>query len=368
MAHGKDLLTGEIGQWEGGGTMLLLNPRMDAQWRDRILNAEFPDLPEHVWLATSGTGGTLKLVALSRAALEASARAVNSHLCVGPGDAWIDPLPLFHVGGLGIVVRSSVSGVPWQHFGRWDAQEFARAAAASGATLSSLVPAQVHDLVRLRIAAPAALRAVIVGGAALDKSLRARAAELGWLLLPSYGLTELCSQVATALPGSADFGLLPLLPHVEARIANDGLLELRGKSLLTGWMIFGSDGTARWEDPKIDGWYRTSDRAELRDRAVRILGRFDDLLKIRGELVDVASLERALQARVPSGVVCVRAEPHTRNGFVLRVIAENSEAAREANAAIDVFPPFARPEAVGVGEIPRTALGKIVRKQRKLVS
>lgn len=363
MPRGKDLLTEDVGQWKSGRSLLLLNPRMDAHWRRLVLNAEFPDLPDHVWLATSGTGGALKLVALSHTALEASARAVNSHLGVGHGDVWINPIPLFHVGGLGIVVRSHLSGVPWQQCGAWDAVNFARMAESCGATLASLVPAQVHDLVRLHVAAPAALRAVIVGGAALDESLCARARALGWPLLASYGLTEACSQVATASPGSAGFEWLPLLPHVEARVDNDGLLTLRSDSLLTGWMIFDGEGAARWEDSKVSGWYRTSDRAELRGRLLRVLGRSDDLLKIRGELVDVASLERALQARVMSGFVCLRSEPDPRNGFVLRVIAENADAADEASAAaVDVFPPFARPESVEVGKIPRTASGKIARK------
>ena len=365
MPRGKDLLTEDLGRWDDGGSLMLLNPRMAGGWRRRILEAEFPDLPAHVWLATSGTGGDLKLVALSRAALEASARVVNSHLAAGPGDVWINPLPLFHVGGLGIVMRSRLSDAPWHHCGAWDPGNFARMAASCGATLGSLVPAQVHDLVRLNIAAPAPLRAVVVGGAALDESLCVRARALGWPLLPSYGLTEACSQVATASPASGEFQWLPLLPHVEARISDDGLLELRSASLLTGWMIFDGDGAARWEDPKVDGWYRTGDRAELRGRLLRVLGRSDDLLKIRGELVDVASLERALQARVASGFVCVRSEPDERNGFVLRVIAENAGAAGEAAAVVDdIFPPFARPQSVEAGKIPRTALGKIVRQRQ----
>ena len=361
MPRGKDLISDDAGHWNSGGTMLLLNPRMDAQWRSRIMSADFPDLPDHVWLATSGTGGVLKLVALSRNALEASARAVNSHLAVGRGDVWINPLPLFHVGGLGIVVRACLSDVPWHRSGPWNPEHFVRTAEACRATLSSLVPAQVHDLVRLRLAASPKLRAVIVGGAALDESLRTRAEALGWPLLASYGLTEACSQVATADPRAADSTWLPLLGHMQARTDDAGILELHGSSLLTGWMIF--DGApARWEDPKRDGWYRTTDRAELRGRLLRVLGRSDDLLKIRGELVDVASLERALQARVPSGLVCVRAVPDARNGFILHVVAESSEAAKEAAAASEVFPPFARPQTVEVGAIRRTASGKIMRE------
>ncbi|MBU3665143.1 MAG: AMP-binding protein [Chthoniobacterales bacterium] len=361
MPRGKDLLSDDVRSWEGRGSMLLLNPRTPSGRRAEILAADFPDLPDHIWLATSGTGGTLKIVALSRTALEANARAVNAHLGALSGDVWINPLPLFHVGGLGIVVRSALSGAKWQQFGPWDPEEFVRSASSRHATLSSLVPAQVHDLVQRQQRAPASLRAVVVGGGALDESLRAKAASLGWPVLPSYGLTEAASQVATADPGTADFEWLPLLPHVQARVSEGGLLELRGPSLLTGWMVFDDCGATRWKDPKNEGWFRTSDRVDLRGRQLKMLGRADDLLKIRGELVDISALERALQARVAGGAVCVQADPDERNGFTLRLVAENAVAVGQARAATDIFPPFACPVSVQIGEIPRTASGKILR-------
>ena len=80
--------------WGEGSSFLLLNPRMQDALRQRILDADFPDLPDHVWVATSGTSGRFKLVALARQAMEASARAVNAHLGASAQDAWINPLPL----------------------------------------------------------------------------------------------------------------------------------------------------------------------------------------------------------------------------------------------------------------------------------
>lgn len=363
MPTGQSLLSEPPGAWPAAGSFLLLNPRMDPALRRRVLLAEFPDLPDHVWLATSGTGGRLKIVALARAALEASAAAVNAHLAADARDVWINPLPLFHAGGLGIIVRAALSGAQWSEFRPWDPASFVRRAQETGATLSSLVPAQVHDLVSSRAVPPASLRAVVVGGGALGESLRARASDSGWPLLPSYGLTETASQVATAAIGAADFSALPLLPHAEARVDGSGVLSLRGASLLTGWMFLDDDGSARWEDPKADGWLRTGDRAELHGRNLRVLGRVDDLLKIRGELVDISALERALQARIGSDRVCVLAGADERNGCILRVVASDAAAALAARGALDVFPPFARPESVIVAEIPRTALGKVMRRK-----
>jgi O-succinylbenzoic acid--CoA ligase len=341
---------------------MLLNPRMPDALRRRILAADFPDLPDHVWLATSGTGGRFKLVALAREAVEASARAVNAHLGASAHDVWINPLPLFHVGGLGILVRAHLAGSRCEIFrSAWDPQQFVDAVRRRDATLSALVPTQVHDLVRAGLAAPECLRGVVVGGGVLTEDLFARAVGLGWPLLPSYGLTEAASQVATAMLGRGASAWLPLLSHVEARVGEGGVLELRGNSLLTGWMIFEGNGTARWEDPKSGGWYRTGDRADMRCAEVRVLGRADDLVKIRGELVDVATLERALQERVPSGLVRLDIESDERTGSKLRVCAENQHALAEARSALEIFPPFARPEIFEVTPIERNALGKVVR-------
>lgn len=360
MPTGNDLLCADPLRWESGG--LLLNPRLAPELRAGVLEARFPHLPGHLWLATSGSGGTLKLVALSQKAMTASAEAVNVHLAANRDDVWLNPLPLFHVGGLGILARAASSGSAWVPSSPWDPVAFARLAADCRATLCSLVPAQVFDLVAGGIPSPRHLRAAVVGGGALDHDLFLRARALGWPVLPSYGLTEAASQVATATPGKADPGTLPLLPHLEARLGDSGALRLRGSSLLTGWMLFDGPRNSRWEDPRHDGWLTTEDRAELDGRNLRVLGRMDDLVKVRGELVDLAALERSLQVRTGPGRVCLRAAPDERNGHVLRIVATDTAAAEAARSALDVFPPYARPQSVEIGPIRLTALGKVIRE------
>ena len=362
MLRGADLWLPEMPTWERGGSFLLLNPRMPKVWRDRVLGARFPSGgKDRVWLATSGTSGAMKLVALSRSALEASARAVNEILQARRGDVWVNPLPQFHVGGMGIAVRAELAGNRWVPTGPWSAEGFVRAAEDAGATLASLVPTQVHDLVAAGRRAPRRLRAVVVGGGALTEELWLVARELGWPLRRSYGLTEAGSQVATEQAAGDGEGWLTLLPHMEAKL-DGGVLCLRGPSLLDGWLVFPKEGEVIWEDPKVDGWLRTGDRAELGEGKVRILGRVDDLVKIRGELVDVAALERELQSRVGNGVmICVQRDD--RAGVGLRVVAESPELAAVASEKIsEIFPPYARPLSVEVEAVERTALGKIVRR------
>src|SRR5687767_8020692 len=95
--------------WRSDESHVLLNPRMPEEERQHLERLVTP-LPAHVWLSTSGTTGALKLVALSKRALLASAAAVNRRLESTAQDVWCCVLPTFHVGGLGIHARAFLNG------------------------------------------------------------------------------------------------------------------------------------------------------------------------------------------------------------------------------------------------------------------
>src|SRR5690349_2632783 len=109
--------------WTSAESHVLLNPRMPREEEMR-LRSFVTDLPGHLWLSTSGTTGALKLTALSKQAMLASAAAVNRHLQSNAKDVWYCVLPLFHVGGLGILARAFLSGASVTR-SNWDAREFA---------------------------------------------------------------------------------------------------------------------------------------------------------------------------------------------------------------------------------------------------
>ncbi|MBL7687804.1 MAG: AMP-binding protein, partial [Bdellovibrionaceae bacterium] len=217
---------------------LQLNPKLPQETQTAFVNLyekfkhEFS--PDSLWLATSGTTSGMKsgsLVVLSHEALEVSARAVNSHLQVSSQDRWGLALPLFHIGGLMILIRAALVGVGVSRFDEsWDARRFHRWLGDARVTLLSLVPTQVFDLVEAGLTAPRGLRAVIVGGARLEPELFQRARDLGWPLLVSYGMTECGSQVATG--SLAEPGVLRPLLHVEARSV-DGVIEIRSRAMMT---------------------------------------------------------------------------------------------------------------------------------------
>lgn len=341
--------------WFSRETHLLLNPRMPAAERARLegIVRDLPPLEAHVWIATSGTTGAIKLAALSKEAFLASARAVNRHLDASARDVWACVLPDFHVGGLGIHARASLTQSRVVTM-EWDPVRFAEQEAV---TLSSLVPAQVRDLVQAGLRARSSMRAIVVGGGAMSSALYEDARQFGWPVLPSYGLTEACSQVATARGESPE---LRVLSHIEVRIV-DGRIALRGPSLLTGYGLMGSSGRAEFVDPKDDGWLLTEDRGALRGDILEVLGREGEFVKIGGESVDLRRLDAILdrvRGTVDAAVVAV---PDERLGSVIHLVATDEVGRIRAEFDRQVHPFERARQAHQVDQIPRTPLGKLIR-------
>jgi len=338
-------------------THLLLNPRMPAGERARLEElSTAATLEGHVWIATSGTSGALKLTALSKEALLASAAGVNRHLGAGADDAWCCVLPTFHVGGLGIHARALLAGSRVVSID-WNAHRFAELCAAESLAFSALVPAQVSDLARERLTAPRSLRAIVVGGGALADTLFEEVRALGWPLLRSYGMTECCSQVATATYTSAE---LQVLPHLEVRTVEDGRLAIRGASLLTGYALFENEAP-RFVDPKVDGWFVSEDLGEIEGRVLRVGGRRGEFVKIGGESVDLKRLDRILDEvlRATEGDAGVFAVADERLGAVIHLAVTRERIAEAFEARVL---PFERPRVVvRVAAIPRSPLGKLLR-------
>ena len=326
--------------FESAESHLLLNPRLPEEERGR-LESLAPPLDAHVFIATSGTTGAIKLVALSKRAILASADAVNTRLEATSSDVWAHVLPIFHVGGLGIYARAHLSGARVVAMD-WDPQRFASA----DSTLASLVPAQVYDLVRASLAPPPRMRAILVGGGVFDRALQQEARALGWPVLATYGMSECCSTVAVEEV---------LLDHLDARRANDGRLAFRGASLFTGYVSEG--GLA---DPKVDGWFLSDDLGEVEGRTLRVFGRGADFAKIGGESVDLLRLD-AIVRSIAGDDAAVLAVADDRLGHVIHLAAtRDAEAIRDAfNARVA---PFERARAVHVVDaIPRSPLGKLLR-------
>jgi O-succinylbenzoic acid--CoA ligase len=240
-----------------------------------------------VIIATSGSTGEPKGVELSAAALLHSARASLARIGATPGERWLCCLPVTHVAGLQVLVRSLVSGTEPVVA---DAAGAAAVAAAveSGCAHASVVPTQ---LVRLLedddgAAALAGLRSLLVGGAAAEPGLLDRARAAAVPVVTTYGMSETC--------GGCVYDGMPL-DGVSVRAGEDGLLRIggpvlmnryRGRPDLTAQVLRGG--------ALAGGEFVTSDLGSVRDGMVLVRGRADDVINTGGHKVVPGEVAAAL--------------------------------------------------------------------------
>jgi len=429
--------------WTSDENYVLLNPKFPWESYDFLLNLVYEKIGEfkgHVFILSSGTTSNsvqdLKWVALSKSAILAAAEAVNNHIQSTAADIWLHGLPEFHVGGVGVRARAFLSGarvVPfssadekwpkakWPEV-KWNEFTFAQAIEMHRATLTSLVPAQIYDLVHAGRRCPTSMRVIFVGGGALSPSLYREALNLGWPLLPTYGMTETCSQVATAElatisnirngiytgPGRnlpTENPPLKVLPHLEVRLNEDGRIVFKGKALLSGFVYQGPGQTrelerkqkekekgeqepdencvrkgtfvssAVFDDPKIEGWYTSQDQGVIENSAnrggiyLKILGRTSEFVKIGGESVEVARLRNILdEVRIrlkTHADIAILPVPDPRLGHVIHFLSDRNLSPAIAESLIGDF----NSKVLGfekirkwhiLENIPRNALGKLV--------
>jgi o-succinylbenzoate---CoA ligase len=318
---------------------------------------------------TSGTEGTRKWVGLTKEALLLSARAVNAHFHITAQDHWLLALPTHHVGGFGILARAHVSGSAITRLeGKWNAAAFVQKCAEAGATLASLVPTQIFDLVAARLPAPACLRAVLVGGGALNAELEAAALVLGWQVHRTYAMTETGSTLAVQPCPGAELAVLPIW---QVRADAEGVLTVSGAALAQGHAVC-EEGRWRWESMPAEG-LRTRDRVEITTaaegvRMLRFIGREAGMVKILGELVSLGPIQDRIEAlklrmglHYGDAAVCDVPDERAGSRLVLAVCGLSESAATQMQKGLnETLRPFEEiQEVLQLAAIPRTELGKV---------
>lgn len=277
--------------WDSEDSHIFINPLL-PDTKHKLLHqsvAPYHGLKGHIWLASSGTENFPKMIALSKMAMLVSAGAVNSHLQIEKNDAWLNILPLFHTGGLAIHARAQLSGSSVFDFSekKWEPVQYVKQLGEFKIAFSSLTPTHVYDIVSRSLRPPKSLKAIVVGGGMCSEILHEKGLALGWPLLKSYGMTEICSQIATASTPRAD---LKLLKHVNLRFNVEDFIEIKSDALLTGF-VQGNDPDKRFIDPKVEGWYITQDKGTMSDGRLQIFGRGANFIKIGGENISFSELE-----------------------------------------------------------------------------
>ena len=358
--------------WHSESSHVLLNPKLpQSQFEILKRAAQSMDLPGHIWIASSGSH-SLKIIALSKIAFLNSARAVNKHLSVIASDLWLNPLPSFHVGGLSIFARAEISGSRVVTLQQWNPKDFVELCQEKLVTLSALVPTQIHDLIQANAQAPASLRGIVVGGAHLSEQLYLQGRKLGWPLLPSFGMTECCSQIATAEISSLSgdqYPCLKILEHCNLQTDERKILSVRTTSLMTGFFSFENE-TPRWNPVNANEWFQTEDHADISGDDVLPLGRGTDFTKINGESVSLKRLREKLDQLAPSvwrNQIAIDTEDSERSGHVLVLYCTPQVDAGSIKKMFDQnVAPYERLRQIKiVSEIPRNSMGKILYRELK---
>lgn len=237
---------------------------------------------------TSGSSGAPKAAVLTYGNLYFNASGANEHIKVDHTCAWLLSLPLYHVSGLGIVLRCLIGRAAIAIAPREDTLKFV---IQGKVTHVSLVAAQLHRLLgEASVEAPSNLRAVLMGGSAMPKDLLRRAQNRGFPIYVSYGLTEMASQVATGKLIDMDTPCAKVLTHRELRIM-DGEICVRGKTLFKGY----AEGDTVRPAVDGDGWFHTGDAGALDAGGyLTVTGRKDNMFVSGGENIHPEEIEAAL--------------------------------------------------------------------------
>jgi o-succinylbenzoate---CoA ligase len=292
---------------------------------------------------TSGSSGRPKPVELTYGNWLWSALGSCAALGLDAEERWLCALPLSHVGGLSIVLRSAITATTAIVHERFDTEHvlFDLDRPDRPATTISVVPTTLQRLLDAGLRAPRRLRWALVGGAPVTPALVGRAAAHAVPVATTYGLTEACSQVTTL--GAPLF-------CTDVTLADDGEILVSGPTVA----------------PAAGPVLRTGDLGAWNaDGVLHVVGRKSDTIVTGGENVAPAEVEAVLEGHgaVVEAAVHGVANREWGEAVVATVVvrADVSEEDLRAHCAARLAP-FKVPKAIRFADaLPRTRSGKLER-------
>lgn len=263
--------------WQSGAAAAPLSFRLpEAAGAEALRRIETIDNVEGLatLLFTSGSTGTPKIATATLEQHLYNAKGALPFLNLQPGDRWLLSLPLFHVGGIAILVRCALAGAAVVV----SDLPMAEAIFQHRVTHLSLVPTQLYRLLHLEksvlLSVAKQLKCILIGGAPIPTDLIQKAAAFGLPVHQTYGMTEMCSMITMG----------KVLPYREMKIAADGEVLVKGQTLFEGYL-----------GQKQTGWFATGDLGRLTENGdFTFIGRKDNLFISGGENIQPEEIEGIL--------------------------------------------------------------------------
>jgi O-succinylbenzoic acid--CoA ligase len=309
-------------------------------------------------ILTSGTSGRPRPVGLTYGNFLFSAVGSAFNIGVDPDDRWLCCLPLSHVAGLSIILRSVIYGTTAVLLDGFDTEQVASTLVSGDISLLSLVPTQ---LIRL-LEAGADLsrpRAILIGGGPVPPDALREALDRGATVVQTYGMTETCSQVTTLAPADAS-----------RRVGSAGRPLLTTHVRIQEGEILVQGPTVAREAVDPDGWLHTGDLGHIDDEGfLYVTGRSTDVIVTGGENVMPAEVEAVLLSHpsVADAAVVGRPDPEWQEAVcALVVLLDGREAPEEelrAHCAASLAAYKVPKQVDFISTLPRTPSGKLLRGQ-----
>ncbi|TRM13014.1 o-succinylbenzoate--CoA ligase [Lentibacillus cibarius] len=323
---------------------------------------------------TSGTTGFPKGVIHTYGNHWWSATGSMLNLGLANNDKWLAVLPLFHVSGLSILLRSVICGISVHLHETYEKQAVHHAIMNRDVTIASVVTVMLKDLVGClgNSRYPETFRCMLLGGGPAPKSLLEQAKERNMPVFQSYGLTETASQIVTLSPADALQKLgssgKPLFPAQLKIDKTDGAI---GEILVKGPMVTKGYYNNREATEKViaDGWLATGDLGYTDEEGfLYVADRRKDLIISGGENIYPTEIEGVLAAMEAIDEVGVTGKKDDKWGQipVAFVVVNDTSITTEAimEFAAQRLAGYKLPKEIYfVEKLPRNASNKLMRNK-----
>ncbi|WP_160724084.1 o-succinylbenzoate--CoA ligase [Bacillus sp. USDA818B3_A] len=330
---------------------------------------------------TSGTTGNPKGVIQTYGNHWWSSTGSALNLGIMEEDCWLCSVPLFHISGFSILMRSVIYGMPLVLHEHFDAEQTIKDIDQKKVTIMSVVGTMLRQVVETlgdrRLSG--SFRCMLLGGGPAPLPLLEACVKKDIPVFQSYGMTETSSQIVTLLPedslrklGSAGKPLFPsqlriLLENGErANAGMDGEIVVKGPNVTPGYL----NRPEATEEKIREGWFYTGDIGSLDEEGfLYVKDRRSDLIISGGENIYPAEIEAILIAHpavMDAGVTGIADEKwgQVPAAFIVKKEGVDLSSEELQQFCLDRLAKYKLPQAFYfIDKLPRNAAKKLLRRK-----